>query len=336
MIGFLNTESRKNNFADAKQAIPHLVVNFLEKVEPIPAVPMEKWVCDGAFDDGSVWDNDYRMMTMGGISLISPGKNQSYTMGIKGVIFSEPTHDLGVLIQGLDPTRTVLVDTTLGNWSSKQFSGKRICVDDWKGLQDVAGIIGGANPNLGGDLPFSKQHVAMVRQRLGGKDHLTGLDTIFVHGWHGIATLLDWYAQGHVVAEDEFTFSRQHLSLLTHESIRLLRQLFRAAKRGFNLWLTVPLKPVPSYSTPSPGLIPDIALPDVRQEMLCLADIIVSQVDIWEGDDFHTRLVTDPRNRWGLPAKSSTVFNLLPLENPDLPTLVRKVTFPPGDKSGAG
>ncbi|MBF0612025.1 MAG: hypothetical protein HQL55_12965 [Magnetococcales bacterium] len=234
--------------------------------------------------------------------------------------------DVGLLAQSLIPTSSLLVDIGHGSLSCNRFKGRRLQVDNWSGLLEIAAIVGDINPELGGNAYFSRQHVTSVRRGLEGKNLLEGVDTVFINGWHGISTLLDWHVQGQAVdtMEDREPIHNHFGTQSGQRSIQLLRQLFRAGKKGISVWLTVPLKPSTSPIHTN-HLVPDIDQPEILQELLCISDLVVSQASIWVDGAVRTVLVTDPHNKWGLPAKSATAFGLAPLEPPDLSALSRKV-----------
>lgn len=255
-------------------------------------------------------------------------------MGVKGVIFADPTQDLGCLVQSLDPEKSALVDVCYGNLFLQNFTGSYFRGSDWASLVRIAAIIGGTNPDLSGDMPFSKHHFASVCQEIGGRNPMDGVETVFVHGLYGLSVLLDWYSQGAAVVtgkEDNSALQKSHDAML----IGMLRQIFRVTKRGISVWFTVPLKPEFNRLSQCDCLVPDIDQPKLLQELTCLSDLIVSQTDVWKDGVAHTVLVTDPRNKWGLPAKSAAAFGLAPLEPPDLSELRRKIMQNPHNHSGA-
>ncbi|MBF0190253.1 MAG: hypothetical protein HQL99_03765 [Magnetococcales bacterium] len=262
---------------------------------------------------------------MSGCTVIRPNTRQSYAMGVKGIIFAEPTQDFGRLLQSLDPVTSVLVDICYGNLSFQGFKGSRFRGVDWPSLLRIAAIIGGTNPDLSGDMPFSKRHHASVCQKFGGRNPMDGVKTVFIHGLYGCSVLLDWYSQGLASCaekKDVLAFQRSYDAML----IGMLRQIFRVSKRGISVWFTVPLKPGTSRLRQGACLVPDIDQPKLLQELTCLSDLIVSQTDVWRDGIAHTVLVTDPLNKWELPAKSAAAFGLAALEPPDLAELIRKVS----------
>ena len=259
---------------------------------------------------------------MNGSPQTNRGRSSLYRMGIKGGIFSSPEHDFWPLVRSFPTTKTLLVDAGLGTIDFGQFPGQTLQAHDWPSLMDLAALIGGGNPSLNGDLPFSTQHHASVLQDLGGIDPTENVENILIRGW-GIRAILEWHCQGLPEwAGKDNTTSFYHLQ--NTMLIRLLRQLFRASRRGIHVWITFPLKS--STETAGSNSRPFSDLPDgTVHELMCVTDLVLSMAEVWKDGSPQTALITDHRNAWGYPAKASGALGLDPMEPTDLSELTRKV-----------
>lgn len=259
---------------------------------------------------------------MNGSPQTNRGPFTSYRMGIKGGIFSLPEHDVWPLIRSLPATKTLLVNIGLGTLGFGQFPGQAFHVHDWPNLMDLAVIVGGGNPSLKADLPFSPQHHDSVLRTMGGTDPMEGVETIMIHGW-GIRTILEWHCLGlHAWTGKEETTEFQRFQ--TGQLIGFMRQIFRASLRGIHVWITFPLRHPNEMAGSNNRPLPDLP-GDVIHEMMCLSDLVLSMEEIWNCGTPETTLITAHNNSWGYPAKSSKAFGLDPLEPADLLALTNKV-----------
>jgi len=243
-------------------------------------------------------------------------------LGIKGTIFSSPDQDLWPLIQSLSPANTAMVAVGLGDLTCTRSRGLRLQVGDWSHLTDMAALLGGINPALSGDLPYSRQHHASVLQTYGNRNPMDGIETIWIHGW-GIRAILEWHCLGMSAwADKEESTAFHHFQ--NNLMIRFLRQIFRASIKGVNVWLSFPLRQPADPDSVRNRPVPDLE-DEVFHELLCASDLVVSVANVWKNGTLQTALVTTPHNSWIYPAKASSAFGLKPLEEPDLTALTRKI-----------
>ncbi|MBF0186287.1 MAG: hypothetical protein HQL50_00005 [Magnetococcales bacterium] len=226
------------------------------------------------------------------------------------------------MIQSLPTTVTLLVNAGLGTIEHGQFPGQTLQAHDWPYLVDLAALIGGGNPSLNGDLPFSSQHHASVLQAVGGIDPTEKVETILIRGW-GIRAILEWHCHGlpEWAGKDNTTAFQHFQNTLL---VRLLRQIFRASLRGIHVWITFPLKYSTEMERSNSHPAPDLP-GDVIHELMCVSDLVLSMADVWKDGSSQTALITDRHNVWGYPAKASSALSLDPLEPTDITALTSKI-----------
>ena len=84
------------------------------------------------------------------------------------------------LLWTLDPHRTLFMDLEAGDLAIEGWSGDSIRPRTWTECRDFAVFIGGPNPALRDEQPYSPAHYTAVCDRFGDPKALDRYDTIFV------------------------------------------------------------------------------------------------------------------------------------------------------------
>ncbi len=114
------------------------------------------------------------------LPIISADQRLAEPRGIKGCIFGKSGIGKTSLLWTLDPDRTLFMDLEAGDLAIEGWAGDSIRPRTWTECRDFAVFIGGPNPALRDEQPYSPAHYAAVCDRFGDPSALDRYDTIFV------------------------------------------------------------------------------------------------------------------------------------------------------------
>ena len=114
------------------------------------------------------------------LPIITADQRLAEPRGIKGCIFGKSGIGKTSLLWTLDPARTLFMDLEAGDLAIEGWPGDSIRPRTWAECRDFAVFIGGANPSLRDEQPYSPAHHAAVCQKFGDPAALDRYDTIFV------------------------------------------------------------------------------------------------------------------------------------------------------------
>ena len=100
--------------------------------------------------------------------------------GIKAAIFGKSGIGKTSLLWTLDPQTTLFIDLEAGDLAVEGWTGDTIRPRTWEECRDFAVFIGGPNPAIRDDQPYSPAHYAAVTQHFGDPSALEKYHTIFV------------------------------------------------------------------------------------------------------------------------------------------------------------
>lgn len=116
------------------------------------------------------------------LKIISAEERLAKKSAIKGVIFGK--HGIGKtsLLRTLDSARTLFVNAEAGELAVQAFDGPSTDpIRRWEDARDIACLIGGANPAMRPDQPYSQAHYDyLAEQHRATLELLRGIDNIFV------------------------------------------------------------------------------------------------------------------------------------------------------------
>ncbi len=101
------------------------------------------------------------------LPIISADQRLAEPRGIKGCIFGKSGIGKTSLLWTLDAERTLFMDLEAGDLAIEGWSGDSIRPRTWTECRDFAVFIGGPNPALRDEQPYSPAHYAAVRDRFG-------------------------------------------------------------------------------------------------------------------------------------------------------------------------
>lgn len=114
------------------------------------------------------------------LPIITADQRLAEPRGIKGCIFGKSGIGKTSLLWTLDPARTLFIDLEAGDLAIEGWPGDSIRPRTWAECRDFAVFIGGPNPALRDEQPYSPAHHAAVCQKFGDPAALDRYDTIFV------------------------------------------------------------------------------------------------------------------------------------------------------------
>lgn len=247
---------------------------------------------------------------------------------IKAAIFGMSGSGKTSLLWTLLASTTLFWDLEAGDLAVEGWTGDTVRPRTWEECRDLAALIGGPNPALRDDQPYSRAHFADASARLGDAAGFDRYDTLFIDSITVAGRLCLQWCRGQPEAFSERSGKpdlRGAYGLHGREMIGWLTQLQHA--RGKNVILVGILDErtddfnrklyVPQIDGSKTGL----ELPGIVDEVLTLAAI--------KGEDGQLRraLVCQTLNPWGYPAKDRS-GRLEMVEEPHLGRLFEKIRGP--------
>jgi hypothetical protein len=117
---------------------------------------------------------------MNKLPIISAQERQNQKRGIKGCIFGKSGIGKTSLLWTLNPQKTLFFDLEAGDLAIEGWNGDTIRPKTWADCRDFAVFIGGANPALPSDQPYSQAHYEFACNQFGDPKSLDKYETIFI------------------------------------------------------------------------------------------------------------------------------------------------------------
>ena len=114
------------------------------------------------------------------LPIISADERLAEKRGIKGCIFGKSGIGKTSLLWTLPPEKTLFFDLEAGDLAIEGWAGDTVRPRTWQECRDFAVFIGGPNPALRVDQPYSQAHFDAVCERYGDPAALNKYDTVFV------------------------------------------------------------------------------------------------------------------------------------------------------------
>jgi len=262
------------------------------------------------------------------LPIITADQRLAEPRGIKGCIFGKSGIGKTSLLWTLDPARTLFMDLEAGDLAIEGWPGDSIRPRTWVECRDFAVLIGGANPSLRDEQPYSPAHHAAVCQKFGDPAALDRYDTIFVDSITVAGRLCFQWCKGQPEALSEKTGKpdvRGAYGLHGREMIAWLTQLQHT--RGRNVWFVGILDEKFDdfnrriFQPQIDGSKTGLELPGIVDEVITMAELKA------DGSDPYRAFVCQTINPWGFPAKDRS-GRLDPVEEPHLGRLMAKIRKP--------
>ncbi|HET6377640.1 MAG TPA: ATP-binding protein [Methylocella sp.] len=273
------------------------------------------------------------------LPIITADQRLAEQRGIKGCIFGKSGIGKTSLLWTLDPATTLFLDLEAGDLAIEGWPGDTLRPRTWAECRDLAVFIGGPNPALRDDQPYSRAHFEAVIGRFGDPSVLGGYETIFVDSITVAGRLCFQWCKGQPEAFSEKSGKadvRAAYGLHGREMISWLTQLQHARK--MNVWLAGILDEKLDdfnrrvFSPQIDGSKTGLELPGIVDEVLTMTEVKA------EDGSLRRAFVCHTLNPFGFPAKDRS-GRLDLIEEPHLGRLMQKIRAAPRhplDFSGSG
>ena len=114
------------------------------------------------------------------VPIVSIDQRLAEPRGIKGCIFGKSGIGKTSLLWTLPEKTTLFFDLEAGDLAVEGWQGDSLRPRTWKECRDYAVLIGGPNPALRDDQPYSQKHFEGVCQQVGSPEALDRYDTVFI------------------------------------------------------------------------------------------------------------------------------------------------------------
>lgn len=248
--------------------------------------------------------------------------------GVKGVLVGKSGLGKTSQLWTLNSASALFFDLEAGDLAVEGWTGDTIRPRTWQECRDFAVFIGGPNPALRDDQPYSQAHFDAVCARFGEPSVLDKYETVLVDSITVAGRLCLQWSKGQPQAYSEKTGkpdTRGAYGLMGQEMIAWLTHLQHT--RGKNVWFVGILDEKlddfnrRTFSLQIDGSKTGLELPGIVDVVLTLADI--------KSDDgtSYRAFVCHTLNLWGYPAKDRS-GRLDMIEEPHLGRLMTKMADP--------
>ncbi|MEG9862791.1 MAG: ATP-binding protein [Flavobacteriales bacterium] len=260
--------------------------------------------------------------------IITADQRLAEKRGVSGCIFGRSGIGKTSLLWSLDEKKTLFFDLEAGDLAVEGWEGDTIRPRTWPECRDFAVFIGGPNPALRDEQPYSQAHFEAVCERFGNPAVLNKYDTVFVDSITVAGRLCLQWCKGQPQAMSERTGkpdSRGAYGLHGQEMIGWLTHLQHT--RNKNLWFVGILDERLDdynrkvYAPQIDGAKTALELPGVVDQVITLAELVDDNSVPYRAFINHTL------NPYGYPAKDRS-GRLDMIEAPHLGKLMKKIHGP--------
>ena len=260
------------------------------------------------------------------LPIISADERLKETKGIKGCIFGKSGIGKTSLLWTLPAEKTLFFDLEAGDLAIEGWQGDTIRPRTWQDCRDFAVFIGGANPALRDEQPYSKAHFDAVCKKFGDPSALDKYDTIFIDSITVAGRLCFGWCKGQPQAFSEKTGkadTRGAYGLQGQEMIGWLTHLQHT--RGKNIWFVGILdEKLDDFNRKI--FVPQIEGSKTGLELPGIVDQVITMAEVANSDNQSFRaFICNTINPYGYPAKDRS-GRLIEMEEPHLGRLMQKIS----------
>jgi hypothetical protein len=262
------------------------------------------------------------------LPIISADQRLAEPRGIKGCIFGKSGIGKTSLLWTLDAPSTLFMDLEAGDLAIEGWPGDTIRPRTWTECRDFAVFIGGPNPALRDEQPYSQAHFDAVCARFGDRSALDRYQTIFIDSITVAGRLCFQWCKGQPEALSEKTGkpdARGAYGLHGREMIGWLTHLQHT--RAKSVWFVGILdEKLDDFNRRF--FAPQIDGSKTGNELPGIVDQVITMAEMKADDGSAYRaFVCQTLNPWGYPAKDRS-GRLDMVEEPHLGRLMEKVRGP--------
>ena len=258
------------------------------------------------------------------LPIISADERLKETKGIKGCIFGKSGIGKTSLLWTLPADKTLFFDLEAGDLSVQAWQGDAIRPETWAECRDFAAFIGGPNPALHEDQPYSQAHYDAVCRRFNDPSGIDKYDTIFIDSITVAGRLCFNWCKGQPQAFSDRTGkpdTRGAYGLHGQEMISWLSHLQHT--RNKNIWFVGILdEKLDDFNRKI--FVPQIEGSKTGLELPGIVDQVITMAEVVAPEKSFRAFICQTLNGFGYPAKDRS-GRLDLMEEPHLGRLMQKI-----------
>ena len=262
------------------------------------------------------------------LPIISADQRLAEKRGIKGVIFGASGIGKTSLLWTMAAESTLFFDLEAGDLAIEGWAGDSVRPQTWQECRDFAVFIGGPNPALREDQPYSQAHFDAVCERFGDASVLEKYQTIFIDSITVAGRLCFQWCKGQPQAMSDRSGKpdmRGAYGLQGQEMIAWLTHLQHT--RNMNIWfLGILDERVDEFNRKQ--FTPQIEGSKTGLELPGIVDQVITMAELRDEDgNSYRAFINHTLNPYGYPAKDRS-GRLEQIEEPHLGRLMEKIHRP--------
>ena len=262
------------------------------------------------------------------LPIISADQRIAEKRGIKGVILGKSGIGKTSLLWTMEAESTLFFDLEAGDLAIEGWAGDSVRPQTWQECRDFAVFIGGPNPALREDQPYSQAHFDAVCERFGDSSVLEKYQTIFIDSITVAGRLCFQWCKGQPQAMSDRSGKpdmRGACGLQGQEMIAWLTHLQHT--RNMNIWfLGILDERVDEFNRKQ--FTPQIEGSKTGLELPGIVDQVITMAEVRDEDgNSYRAFINHTLNPYGYPAKDRS-GRLEQVEEPHLGRLMEKIHRP--------
>jgi len=267
------------------------------------------------------------------IGIITADQRLAQSRCIKGVIFGKSGIGKTTLLKTLPAESTLFIDLEAGDLAVEGWPIDSLRPRTWEECRDLACFIGGPNPALRPNQPYSQQHFDYVCQKFGAPATLDRYTILFIDSITVAGRLCLQWCSGQPEAFSDKSGKadlRGAYGLHGREMIGWLTQLQHT--RAKHVWFVGILNETTDEFNRK-QFVPQIDGSKTGLELPGIVDEVITMAEIKAEDGTVSRaLICQTINPWSFPAKDRS-GRLAMVEPPHLGALMAKIASTPSPTS---
>lgn len=262
------------------------------------------------------------------LPIITADERLAEVRGVKAAIFGPPGIGKTTLLRTLNSTTSLFFDLEAGDLAIEGLAIDTIRPRTWRECRDFAVFIGGPNPALRKDQPYSEDHYQAICQKYGDPKVLEKYDTVFIDSITVAGRLCFQWCKGQPEAHSDKTGKpdvRGAYGLHGREMIAWLTHLQHTRAKNV-IFVGILDEKVDDFNRKV--FVPQIDGSKTGLELPGIVDEVLTLTSLPDDNGVPQRVfVCHTQNSWGYPAKDRS-GRLDLLEPPHLGRLIEKIRQP--------
>jgi hypothetical protein len=264
----------------------------------------------------------------GGLPIITADERLAEVRGVKAAIFGPPGIGKTTLLRTLNSTTSLFFDLEAGDLAIEGLAIDTIRPRTWRECRDFAVFIGGPNPALRKDQPYSEDHYQAICNKYGDPKVLEKYDTVFIDSITVAGRLCFQWCKGQPEAHSDKTGKpdvRGAYGLHGREMIAWLTHLQHTRAKNV-IFVGILDEKLDDFNRKV--FVPQIDGSKTGLELPGIVDEVLTLTSLPDDKGVPQRVfVCHTQNSWGYPAKDRS-GRLDLLEPPHLGRLIEKIRQP--------